>query len=119
MTQGIRDERLGKYGFEPLDEAGYKTPAPIENFTAVWVPDKQYVEMHWSESKNAKQYEVYGAQKPADPNENPKFQRLAKTEHLFYHYPDAKAGKTYVFKARGFTHFKQGEFSEIVEVSAA
>ncbi len=47
----------------------------------------------------------------------PKFKRLAKTDNLFYYYQEAKAGKTYVFKVRGVTHFRQGEFSHTVEVS--
>jgi len=44
------------------------------------------------------------------------FKRLAKTDNLFYYYQEAKAGKTYVFKVRGVTHYRRGEFSEEVAV---
>ncbi len=46
----------------------------------------------------------------------PKFKRLAKTDNLFYYYQKAKAGKTYVFKVRGVTHYRKGEFSQEVAV---
>ena len=117
LPQGIRDEKLIEYGFDPLDERAYPIPAPAEGLTAQWVAENHYVELHWLAAQNANDYEIFLALKPADPNAHPKFKRLAKTDNLFYYYSDAKPGKTYVFKVRGVTHFRQGEFSEMVEVS--
>ena len=118
LPQGIKDERLGEYGFNPLDDMTHPVPAAVEGLTAQWVAGKNLFEMHWLAAENANAYEVFFALKPADPNAHPKFKRLAKTAHLFYFYSEAKAGKIYLFKVRGVTHFRKGEFSAMVEVNA-
>ena len=117
LPQRERDEQLGVYGFDPLDERAYPIPAVVEGLTGQWVAENHYVELHWLAAANANDYEIFFAVKPADPNSHPKFKRLAKTDNLFYYYADAKPGKTYVFKVRGVTHYRQGEFSSIIEVS--
>ena len=71
----------------------------------------------WNLCENATEYEVFSAFEPEDANADPNFKRLAKTEHLYYYITNAEAGKTYLFKVRGITHYRQGEFSGVVEVS--
>ena len=111
-----RDERLQSYGFNPKDELQYKTPAQVTNLSGVWVPDESLIKLTWNAAENAKDYEVYIADKPANHDEDPNFSRIAKTDHLFRHITDVDSGKTYLFKVRGVTHFRQGDFSEIVQV---
>ena len=78
--------------------------------------NEQYIETKWNETENAKDYEVFTAIKPLDPNADPDFRRKAKTDHLFYFIQGAVAGATYLIKVRGVTHFRKGEFSDVVEV---
>ncbi len=116
LPQGIHDEKLGEYGFDPMDPKTHPTPEIVEGLTGEWVPENKYVVLNWQAAEEANDYEVYYGIKPTDPNAHTKFKRLAKTDNLFYYYQKAKAGKTYVFKVRGVTHFRQGEFSVVIEV---
>jgi len=50
--------------------------------------------------------------------ENKEEKDVAKTDNLFYYYQEAETGKTFLFKVRGVTHYRQGEFSIIIEASA-
>ena len=49
-------------------------------------------------------------------NKNLHQAKEVKTDHLFYFIQDAVAGATYLIKVRGVTHYRQGEFSDVVEV---
>ena len=116
LPQRERDEQLGVYGYDPRDEALYIVPAPITGFAAAWSAENSRIELKWNLCENATEYEIFSAFEPEDANADPNFKRLAKTEHLYYYITNAEAGKTYLFKVRGITHYRQGEFSNTIEV---
>jgi hypothetical protein len=85
--------------------------------TGSYNTEQKFVYLSWNSAAHAAQYEVMVAVKPKTINETPKWKRVAKVDILFYGWYEAKQGNTYLFCVRGVTHYRQGEFSNVVEIA--